>query len=240
MGLRDIGKKHVRAALAECKQLGELSFLDKYGFRPARRFLLVHRGRYYQSKAIIGAAHGFATGTPFTAYNSSGGKRHAVQALRALDFEVVDKPFDDWLLWPHLDRDARLLRGHLPRWKRWSDRFDFVDEMMWPGVYVIGRFFGKPRRVFPLPKQVVYVGQTKRTLSERLKEFHVSAMGGTGHSGGCSFHKNYGPRLLNVWVSVLPVRLPPGEQAGAITVLEGLLIWSYSRCWKRPPECNSK
>jgi hypothetical protein len=61
MALSDIKAKHVRQAIAECKQLGEVAFLEKYGFSPARRFLLVHGARYYQSKVIIGAAHGFAT-----------------------------------------------------------------------------------------------------------------------------------------------------------------------------------
>ena len=113
-----------------------------------------------------------------------------------------------------------------------------MEELAWPGVYVIGRFKAPPARVFPLPKDVVYVGKTTRTLGERLLEFHKSATGGVGHSGGWTFYETYNGALQNLWVSVLPVRLPPGEQAGAIAVLEGLLIWSYARQWKRPPVCN--
>lgn len=225
--------------MAECTRLKEIAFLDKYGFKPARRFLLVHRGRYYQSKAIVGAAHGFATGKPLTHDKFSGGKQHSVRVLTSLGFDVVDQPLDDWPLWSHLDRDSRTLARHFPGWKPWDSRTEF-EELAWPGVYVIGVFDRRPRRVFPLPSEVVYVGQTTRKLRERLDEFHESASTGrSGHSGGCRFHLT-GHALRGAWLSVLPVRLPPGEQRGAITVLEGLLIWAYSRSWGRPPACNSK
>jgi hypothetical protein len=174
-----------------------------------------------------------------TTKNSSGGKDHAVRVLTALGFEVLDQPVDDWMLWQRLDEDAKTLAGHFPGWKPWASRTEF-PELSWPGVYVIGVFATKPGRVFPLPQEVVYVGQTTRTLRERLDEFDDSASTGRdGHSGGCTFHKS-GRALPDTWVSVLPVRLPPGEQDGAITVLEGLLIWAYSRKWGRPPACNSK
>src|SRR5690606_38995018 len=123
----------------------------------------------------------------------------------------------------------------------WADRGEF-EALAWPGVYVIAVFpSSPPKRVFPLPREVVYVGQTTRTLEQRLGEFEKSALkgGSEPHSGGGTFFEKY-KGSSPTHVSVLPVRLPPGEQGGAITVLEGLLIWSYARTWKRPPSCNRK
>ena len=240
MGLNDIQPKHVREALKLCRELGELEFLRRYAFQPARRFLLVHQGRYYQSKAIVGAAHEFATGHALTHKQFSGGKKHAVRLLEGMGFVVVEKPLDDWKLWPRLDVDVTTLAGQFPGWRRWNARHEF-PEVEWPGVYVIGVFSDvPPKRVFPLPESVVYVGQTTRTLRERLAQFAESAGNGkAGHSGGLTFHKT-GEDLGAAWLSVLPVRLTPGEQSGAITVLEGLLLWAYARRWGRPPSCNSK
>ena len=47
-------------AIAEFNRLGRDQFLKKYGFGHARSYLLVHDGQEYDSKAIVGAAHGYA------------------------------------------------------------------------------------------------------------------------------------------------------------------------------------
>jgi hypothetical protein len=241
MALLDITAKNVRAAVAECERLGEVDFLAKHGFNHARRFLLVYRHRYYPSKAIVGAAHEHATGAGLGPGEFSGGAGHSVRLLRKLGFEVVDRPADDWPFWSRIDADADALRQHVQPWLPWEQRGE-ADAMAWPGVYLIGVFpDGAPKRVWPLPKATVYVGQTRRTLGERLGEFDGSARAGTyGHSGGRTFHRRFGGELGTAYVSVVPVRLPPGEQAAAITVLEGLLIWAYARRWGEPPACNSK
>jgi hypothetical protein len=49
----------VLRALAEFDQLGRESFLEKYGFGRAARYVVEHEGRQYDAKAVIGAAHGF-------------------------------------------------------------------------------------------------------------------------------------------------------------------------------------
>lgn len=49
----------VRAALDECDKIGRASFLQKYGFGPARDYFLVAEGKRYDSKAIAGVAHGY-------------------------------------------------------------------------------------------------------------------------------------------------------------------------------------
>lgn len=91
MAMADISAAEVRKAVEECDELGRGAFLRKHRFHPARRYLLRYGGRLYDSKAIVGAAHGFLPGRealPASAF--SGGADHAVAVLRALGFEVVD------------------------------------------------------------------------------------------------------------------------------------------------------
>jgi hypothetical protein len=56
--------QHVRQAAAEFDQLGREEFLARYGFGKARRYLLIIGCREYDSKAVLGAAYGHATGRP--------------------------------------------------------------------------------------------------------------------------------------------------------------------------------
>ena len=57
MCLRDItSRQAVLDAIAECDDMGQDTFLEKYGFHHARKYFLVHNGRMYDSKAIAGVA----------------------------------------------------------------------------------------------------------------------------------------------------------------------------------------
>ena len=49
----------VMKAVAEFDELGREAFLDKYGFGPAYKYLLVVDGKEYDAKAVIGVARGF-------------------------------------------------------------------------------------------------------------------------------------------------------------------------------------
>lgn len=80
--------EHVAAAVAEYDQLGRDAFLARYGFGRAGSFLLVHDGRDYDSKAILGVAYGHATGTPLGPREFSGGTSGAAGVLRRLGFTV--------------------------------------------------------------------------------------------------------------------------------------------------------
>jgi putative restriction endonuclease len=80
--------QHVRQAAAEFDQLGQEEFLARYGFGPARRYLLIIGGREYDSKAVLGAAYGHATGRPLRSAEFSGGTLGAARVLRALGFEI--------------------------------------------------------------------------------------------------------------------------------------------------------
>jgi 5-methylcytosine-specific restriction enzyme A len=88
-GLRDITRSQVLAVTAEYDRLGQDEFLSKYGFDRAHSYLLIHDGKAYDSKAIVGVAHGFLPGErALSAGEFSGGEATVGQLLRRLGFTV--------------------------------------------------------------------------------------------------------------------------------------------------------
>ena len=59
MGLTELSDpKAILAAVAEFDEIGREEFLTKYGFGPSRSYFLLLNGKLYDSKPIMGAAHG--------------------------------------------------------------------------------------------------------------------------------------------------------------------------------------
>jgi len=252
MALADIKVMHIRKAIAEFDRLGEATFLANYGFDQSRKFLLIHRGAVYPSKAIVGAAHHFAGGP---ARALSGGAP-TLAVLRRLGFETRELAFDDWRLWSKLEHQVIDLASAALPWTPWSSlgfsrrhgpktastqpaNQALSEALSFPGVYVIGVFGKRPSRVIPLPEGLKYVGLTTRPLRERLKEFNNAAKGRWGHSGGTTFRRLRFD-LSRAYVALFPVRLPSAEQDMAIGLLERYLMWSYARRRRQPPACNRK
>ena len=90
MNLNGIDRNAVLAAIAEHDQLGEAKFLEKYGFGQAQAYWLVHAGRRYASKAILGVANRYigAKGRPLLSDEFYGGARTIQARLEALGFAV--------------------------------------------------------------------------------------------------------------------------------------------------------
>jgi hypothetical protein len=91
MALTDItSPQAILDAVAEYDRLGQTAFLQKYGFGQAREYFLVVDGREYDSKAIIGAAHGyqFPDQGPLRARDFSGGYATVQRLLESLGFTV--------------------------------------------------------------------------------------------------------------------------------------------------------
>lgn len=88
MSLADIKREHVVQAIAEHRQLGEEAFLRKYGFGRSTGWWVEHDGERYAPKALLGAAHGFATGTPLNSRGFHGGPE-ANTCLAKLGFSIV-------------------------------------------------------------------------------------------------------------------------------------------------------
>lgn len=79
----------VRAALAEYDELGADVFLEKYGFGRALSYYVEHDDKYYDSKAIAGAAYSHQfPGRRWTNQQFSGGARVA-KLLGRLGFVVT-------------------------------------------------------------------------------------------------------------------------------------------------------
>ncbi|MFD1811794.1 hypothetical protein [Rhodococcus gannanensis] len=96
-----IDRPSVLRSIAEYDQLGQSEFLLRRGFGEARNFRLVYGGRFYDSKAIVGVAHGYATGRFLDNTEFSGGLATVADRLRELGF-VVDhggKHAHGGLLW---------------------------------------------------------------------------------------------------------------------------------------------
>lgn len=78
----------VLRAIEEYDRLGQDAFLAEYGFGRATAYLLIHHGRSYDSKAILGVAYKFATGIRIGPHEFSGGVYGAAGVLRNRGFEV--------------------------------------------------------------------------------------------------------------------------------------------------------
>lgn len=88
MGIVEVTRDHVLRTLAEYDDLGADGFRDTYGFKAARSYLILHEGRRYDSKAIVGVAHRHVTGRPLRPGEFSGGAATVVPVLARLGFHV--------------------------------------------------------------------------------------------------------------------------------------------------------
>lgn len=100
MSIHDIrDASFVRAAMAEYDRVGRTYFLERYGFGKSREYMLRDSatGRLYDSKAIVGAAYGYAFPErgSLQASEFSGGEATVESLLAGLGFEVV-RMGQDW------------------------------------------------------------------------------------------------------------------------------------------------
>ena len=90
MALRDVTANGVERAMAEFDQLGRDEFLSRYGFRKSRSYFIARDGRRYDSKAIVGVAHGYDRsdlGT-LSPQEFSGGDATVARHLESLGFDI--------------------------------------------------------------------------------------------------------------------------------------------------------
>ncbi len=94
MALSDVTTKGVERAIAEFDRLGRSSFLARYGFGQARGYFLIRGRRRYDSKAVVGAAHGYDRPDlgPLQPQDFSGGEATIAHRLESLGFEVQRPP----------------------------------------------------------------------------------------------------------------------------------------------------
>ena len=95
MAFADItSRQAVLQAIAEYDTLGRRPFLKKYGFGEARKYFVLEAGKRYDSKAIVGAAHGFQFPTvgPLKPSEFAGGDATVKQKLEGLGFTIAKTP----------------------------------------------------------------------------------------------------------------------------------------------------
>lgn len=80
---RRVSRASVEQVLLEYDELGQDTFLTKYGFAPSRRYWLRHDAKLYESKAVLGVAAGLR------AAMFSGGEK-TTSRLKLLGFSIVD------------------------------------------------------------------------------------------------------------------------------------------------------
>src|SRR5579872_3009960 len=82
-------REAVLAAMSEFDQIGREAFLSKYGFGPAREYVVVWNGGEYDSKALLGGAyaHQFPGAIPLRSDDFSGGDE-TTRVLERLGFQV--------------------------------------------------------------------------------------------------------------------------------------------------------
>lgn len=85
-----VTRQHILQAIAEYDDRGAENFLGVYGFGPSRDYTLLHDGRTYDSKAILGVAHRYATGRAATSDEFHGGASGAAAILRKRGFDVTE------------------------------------------------------------------------------------------------------------------------------------------------------
>lgn len=92
MGLNDVTAEGVKQAIQEFNQMGRDAFLKKYGFGEALRYFLIHEGRRYDSKAVVGVAHKYDQPTlgPLQSQAFSGGDATVGRLLESLGFNVEE------------------------------------------------------------------------------------------------------------------------------------------------------
>lgn len=83
-------RESVLKAIEAFDALGRERFLERYGFGPSRSYFLVHSGKLYDSKAMVGVAYGFENPShgPLNSADFVGGWTTARRWLEALGFEV--------------------------------------------------------------------------------------------------------------------------------------------------------
>jgi 5-methylcytosine-specific restriction protein A len=124
-GQLDVTAADVLTTIDEFDRLGRTEFLTKCHYGESRSYFLIHGGRFYDSKAIVGVAHQVRHGQPLTPRDFSGGDATVAALLRRLGF-VVSEPNPPWT-WDEIVLACDLVRQH--DWRAFDDTDPAVIEL---------------------------------------------------------------------------------------------------------------
>jgi 5-methylcytosine-specific restriction enzyme A len=196
--LSDVTHTSVLAAVAEFDRLGREAFLKATGFGPARAYFLRHDGKLYDSKAIVGYAHGVSTGVPLGPKDFSGGDKTVAQRLETLGFTVLNLDRPDWT------RDELILACALAESNSWRQVYD-TD----PRAKELSQLL-QSTAIHPLPRHPDFrnpagVGQKTRNIVDHYP----------GHRGPRSNGNRLDKEVLDEYLAD-----PPGMRAMAERIRE--------------------
>ena len=171
MTLSDVTRTSVLAAVDDFDRLGREAFLKATGFGPAKAYFLQHDGKLYDSKAVIGYAHGLSTGVPLRPGDFSGGDKTVAQRLEMLGFTVLNLRRPDWT------RDEITLACALAESNSWQQVYD-TD----PRAKELSHLLQSPA-VHPFPHHPDFrnpagVGQKTRNIIDQHPLHHGSKSNG--------------------------------------------------------------
>jgi hypothetical protein len=149
--------------MSEYDRLGRDGFLGLHGFGPSRRYVLIHDGRPYDSKAIAGVAYRYATGEAIGPHDFSGGRTGAAKVLAnaGFDIRVAGQPST---LKQYAESEAALKTSRLS---------DNVASQGAPDVLLVGCV--KKKRATPARARDLYVSPLwakRRLYAERMYAAH--------------------------------------------------------------------
>jgi len=127
-------------------------------------------------------------------------------------------------------------------WFKWKER-NTIENSDKPGVYMLSKFKTTPHGVDPLDENVIYFGETCKSLKQRWNQFDASAFQQKrGHSGGKTYRNIYrGDKGLDLYVAAMPVLIENNDlRSSFIRFAERKLIFDFVMRCKRLPRCNSK
>lgn len=112
------------------------------------------------------------------------------------------------------------------KWTPWSERLG-IPGSQHPGVYLMAHFPNPPTGpADPLGSEIVYIGETCRSLRRRWRSFaRAISEGKKGHSGGLTYYAAYCQQpgqesAGNLYVAALPVTLEEPRRSAYIRHLE--------------------
>ena len=160
------------AAVKEFDQRGREAFLKSTEFGAARAYFLRHDGKLYDSKAIVGYAHGVSTGVQLRPKDFSGGDKSVVQRLEMLGFEVLNLERPDWT------RDEIILACALAESNGWRQVYD-TDERAKELSQLLQSPANHPLPHHPDFRNPAGVGQKTRNIIDRHPDHRGSRSNGS-------------------------------------------------------------
>lgn len=131
------------------------------------------------------------------------------------------------------------------KWYHWYDR-NSIKNIHLEGVYLLARFKNNiPQgEATPLSNEIIYIGETCRSLKQRWKEFDNSAFHEkAGHSGGWSYAREYNNLGEDLYVSACPITHKfdnIAQKNNYIRYIERKLIWELSKKYPNKELLNKK